>query len=136
MSQDKLEGIPSLSSATAVNATQKLNDVNTITALTEVSAQTELTGIQQIDQLPALQSTQAVTESKEVAFFDEISEIAENAQLSVQEIYEKTALEVLQRELSLSPELLAQLAPQVGDMIANDPFLSQAILSLLRSRQS
>ncbi len=131
MSQDKTDGIQSILT-TSINPTQKLATVDGVSAVNQVDLQSEVTEVAQVQATQVAQNTQGVAEVQEVEFFNQISEIAQEQQLSTQEIYEKTALAVLQKELSLSPELLAQIAPQIGELIANDPFLSQAVLNLMR----
>jgi len=131
MSQDKTDGIQSILT-TSINPTQKLATVDGVSAVNQVDLQSEVTEVAQVQATQVAQNTQGVAEVQEVEFFNQISEIAQEQQLSAQEIYEKTALAVLQKELSLSPELLAQIAPQIGELIANDPFLSQAVLNLMR----
>ncbi len=131
MSQDKTDGIQSILT-TGINPTQKLATVDGVSAVNQVDLQSEVTEVAQVQASQVAQNTQGVAEVQEVEFFNKISEIAQEQQLSTQEIYEKTALAVLQKELSLSPELLAQIAPQIGELIANDPFLSQAVLNLMR----
>jgi hypothetical protein len=125
---------------TSIGPISSISDVSKATEIQETQATqaTQATqGIEQtnkIDGVQQMQDLQEIQATKALETWDALSIQAQNQVMSEQEIFETAALEIMKKEFHLSDEMLRKIAPQVGALIANDPILNQAVLSLIAQK--
>ncbi len=122
---------------TGIGPISSISDVSKATEVQETQEAQATKALEQANKIDGLQQTQNLQESqatKALETWDHLSVQAQNQVMSEQEIFETAALEIMKKEFHLSDEMLRKIAPQVGALIANDPILNQAVLSLIAQK--